>query len=517
MSTILDQLILDVAEQIPKFNDYMLRGFIKKQINSSPEFIDTVYKEAVKLVNGAVTYHDYEILSPADRINFELSMSNPNKLKLQTAVSELQLVRFRFSHEGRFYYTHFYTPYLHNDMLFINGRRYGLIKSVTDQIFSRSKHSGLQVRPIRALLGFNRNNQFRLVSEQRGVISSEFIITARLYHKEKQSKRSCEFTVLHYLLCKFGFVNTMLQFGLLVDDLTFVDHVRPMDNTEYDYFIAKQTNRKTVTDVYLRVRRSVLQHQVIRKVIANLLYLLTHFNFHTVESLYQPDGHDFRVMLGRILNATGSHVETKAKSDADNHIITVDHFIDPITKARFHTFGLMVDDIYQLLHYIFVEIDNFLVNTLPQNLYKKRIDVIDSTLVVAFATTIFKAFYKCHAKTKLQQREVKQLFYQRPMAITEIYSSRRKTQSRNVNPAPEIYGDNWLVSSGIFKLRPGGTPQERFDPSMPLVESIVAFSGSTPGLTGLINPYLPINEQGGVERPDYAEDIEEIVNYLPSR
>jgi hypothetical protein len=51
---------------------------------------------------------------------------------------------------------------------------------------------------------------------------------------------------------------------------------------------------------------------------------------------------------------------------------------------------------------------------------------------------------------------------------------------------------------------------------MPVVESIIAFSGSTPGLTGTLNPYLPIDRQGGVVCPDYAEDISEITKYLPS-
>lgn len=515
MST-MDKIILDIADNMPKFNEYALKTFVRKQINSAPDFIDMVYREAVKLVNGVVVYHGYDILTPTERIEYELNVPQAKKPMLQVAISELQLVRFKFTYDGVYYYTHFYTPYLLHDMLVVNGKHYGLIKTITDQVFSHTKNGGLQVRPIRHLLEFNRSRQFRLTSVHRGVLSSEFIIQAGLWHKRKQGKRLCDFTVLHYLLCKYGFTNTMLKFGLSGDDIKFTDYVGPNDDQEYDYFAARISPKKGVIDLYLRVRSTLLVDTTIRKLVANLLYLLTHFGFQTVETLMTPDGHDFRVMLGRILNAQGSHDESKARSDADNHIVSVDHFIDPLTKARFHTFGLKVDNIYDLLLYIFVEIDRFLVNSIPNDLLTKRIDVIEGTLIPAFASTIFRAFYNCQGKIRLQKRDIQQLFYNRPMAVAEIYSSRRRSSPRTVNPHPEQYGDNWLLASGIFKLRPGGTSSERFHPSMCVVESIIAFTGATPGMTGLINPYCTIGPEGGFIRPDYAEDVEEILQYLPS-
>ncbi|CAK9254161.1 unnamed protein product [Sphagnum jensenii] len=47
---------------------------------------------------------------------------------------------------------------------------------------------------------------------------------------------------------------------------------------------------------------------------------------------------------------------------------------------------------------------------------------------------------------------------------------------------------------------------------MAVVESLIAFSKSSPGAAGAINPYLTIEKHGGVIRPDYADEIDALEN-----
>ena len=97
--------------------------------------------------------------------------------------------------------------------------------------------------------------------------------------------------------------------------------------------------------------------------------------------------------------------------------------------------------------------------------------------------------------------------------------------------SPSQYNDNWLLSVGAKKTRQnssinknsskGGstsktsTPEHRFHPSMAVVESIIAFSSSNPGISGTINPFLEIDSHGFIHKPDYAAEVDAILPYLP--
>jgi hypothetical protein len=93
-----------------------------------------------------------------------------------------------------------------------------------------------------------------------------------------------------------------------------------------------------------------------------------------------------------------------------------------------------------------------------------------------------------------------------------------------VQKSPPAYGDNALVGWLIQKMRQSsqsksgkviGSPDHQFDPSVLVVESVIAFSKTNPGAAGSINPYLQITPTGGVIRSDYADEIDEVKKYFP--
>ncbi len=513
----MDDIILAVANAIPKFNADLLRGFTTKQINSAPEFIDTTFKEAVKLNNGAIDYIGYNILKPEDRVRFELGAKKQQKRqKIQIATSEMQLVEFRFVHEGRHVDppVYLYTPYMHKDMLVVRDKLYGVHRGISEQVFSRLYDKGvdgIMVRPIRTPIPFNRKISFRLVSSASNeVIQTEFVITTKL-HSKKHGRRKCDTTNILYLICKFGFYNVVTKLGVAIEDIGFVEYP-VVGDPDYEYFLAKAPSK--MNNLHMRVRRDVLQNPVHRKLIANILYTLHYFDIQTAEDLTEASGSIWRVMLGRILYPDTTFM--KARSDADTHIASVDSVIDPKSKERFNEFGVHIDDIYDLLFYVFVELDQIMVNSTVQDLYNKRVDVVHGILIEAYAKTIFHRFYRTNQKSTLKDLEVKFLLKMKPTIIDSAYSSRRKGAARNVSTAPQIFNDSWLESIGLYKIRHAGSAEQRFHPSMAVVESLVAFSGANIGVTGLINPFAQIGENGGIIRPDYADDIDELLQYLPS-
>lgn len=516
----MDEIINAVAEACPKFERELLETHPKRQIESAPQFIDQCLREAVKLNSGAVEYLGYEVVKPEERAEFEIGRATK---KITFWTSELLLLKYKFRHDGKILQpSYIYVPYLVDNMLVIKSKAYAIHKGIIEQIFSRKneKHGdGIIIRPIRARIPFTRKHSYKLEGHTSSYRSTEFIISAGLHHKAG-TKSSIDKTIIHYLLCKFGLVNTLSQFGLQPEDVSFVEFVNQEDN-DHEYFVAKKVTRNSPRTMFMKVAKHVLNQKITRKLVANILYTLVFFDFQTIDELYDPSGSIFRVMLGKIIGGSDRNAASviHVRNIADTHIASVDLFLDPITRKRFNEFGVRVDDIYQLLFYVFVEIDRILVNSAPQDLYTKRIDVTDGILIKAYAEMIFGNFYRANQRYNLRAKEVSTLLKFKAMAIDAAYSSRKRGAGKNVSTAPAVYNDNWLVSCGIFKIRLSGSAEQRFHPSMAYVESLVSFSGENIGQTGALNPFCKINANGTTDgaicRQDYCDDIDALSPYLP--
>lgn len=508
----MDKILQAISDEMPKINQELLVGFVENSIGDSVHYVDTAFKGAVQLVPGAVSYKGYEILGPRERVIAEL---DSKKIRICLATSELQLVEFRLEHQGTIHPCKIYVPYMHNRMLHIRGKRYSVNLGISEQVYSRVQDKGvdgLMVRPIRARITFNRKDIIRLVDYRtRAVVASPFVVTVKLHHK-RHNRRKIDTSVILYLLCKFGLKNTLIKLGIDPNMISFVDQPDYNDRGNA-YILAKKPSKND--NLFLKVDYEELaSNRHLAKIIGSIIYTLNISDNHSIDEFWDPSGSMWRVILGRIIypDAPG----TKARTDADTHIQSVDIFIDPISRKRFNDFGVHVQDIYELLIYTFSEIDTIMVNSTSQNLYDKRVDITDGVMIPSFVTTIYQRFYRTNQRTQLRDREVKALVKIRPMVIDQAWSSARRGSPRNITTAPQMFNDSWLASCGIFKIRAAGSADQRFHPSMAVVESLVAFSGANVGQTGLINPYLQINPKtGGIIRPNYAEDIDVIEHYLP--
>lgn len=518
------EVVQAVADNMPKINRYLVEGYAKESMDDSVKFVDMTYRDAVRWGGNVIEYCGYRTLSPEDRAEKELEFVLKRKSRLSMAISERVLVEFKFRYQGKEYFTYIYMLYVSDGMLIVKDKRYAIHLGISECVFARvhnKSKDGIIVRPIRARLEFNRKSKARFASVSSGEILSEFVITTVLHHKEV-GKRACDPTVMLYLVCKFGFrevVRTMA--GLTDDDIGFREYPDMTKADEYEYFVATKETRDP--KVHLYVRKELLDNShLVRKIVVNLLYTLTHFSFQTVDDVYDPKARVWRIIMGIIIYKPSLHA--KALADADTHIQSVDTFIDPLTRERFHYFGVNVDDIYQLLYYIFREIDRIMVNSSSNDLYSKRIDIIDGIFIASYATAIYRRFYKTNQRPKLQDREVMNMLKINPMVIEDAFSSRKNwgQSMHNISPAPQIYGDNILLSCSIFKLRPSGKQSERAHPSFAVVESIMAFSGNTVGVNGLINPYLDISRKtatspgGAIIKPKRAAELEVLKQYLPA-
>lgn len=519
----MDDIILAVANALPRFNDWLLRGYTRKQINGAPQFIASAFREATRYIHNEVKFIDARILSPEERVQYELGTKGKSSV-IRTgapiAVSEMALWDFQFEHQGRAHHVYLYIPYLKDDVLVINDTRVGVQRMITEQIFSRT-NDGVRVRVMRAPLSILRNTTHQIVSATLpNWHRTEFLVVTPLHEHQSKSKKKAQPTLLHYLLCYYGLEETLKRFGLSGDDLAFVPRVGP-DVEQYNYFVA--TGDLKNHPVYLKVRHEVLENATWAKLVVNLLYICTFYSNHSVKSLYDGTS-TWRVYMGRIIRPE-NEPDALVRGHTDRHIFSVSLYLDHESRERFAAFGVRVTDFYEFLCYVFVEIERIMVTTSHQNLFNHRVEVFESILIQTVIRNIYPKFYKAEqAGRRLDDRAVGNLLRLSPVLIKKGLHKMPNV----VNP-PSMYNDNWLIMIGLAKQRQTGArrataknpsanaPESRFHSSIPYVESMTAFSGKVPGMGGFVNPFLTIDEHGGVVVQDYVEEIVAITKYLPHR
>ena len=507
------QIANAVRERIPQYNRYLIKDFTAEQVAGSADYLEVVFQEAVKLFGGVITYHGKRIVSPEERADIELLY----KKGCSVTVSELLLVEYQFLYAGRIFPVPMYVPYLKNDVIVIEDTVYVPVRSIKEKVFSKTT-SGITMKVIRQPIPFYKTSTYRIESVSDDWFSNESVPTTSIYNQARTNRRKMiDPTIVHYLLCKFGFYGTVGRFGLSTEDIEFTNMVGG-DVDTFRYFAAKKTKTPKQVDLFLKVRKTSIENPIISKLVASILYTITAFQKHHVEHLYEPTGTVFRIMLGKIIHGTALP-EIQCKNKIDTHIASLDTYLDPNTKNRLRSYEINVNDIYDTLQYVFKEIDNIHRNTSHTDLYNSRIDVIEELLVETIVKSIYGRWYKAETDPKkLNEKEVRSILNFPRDLVTKLH------MSRIVQKNPPAFGDNILVGWLIQKIRQSGlsasgriikSPDHRFHSSMASVETLIAFSKSNPGAGGAINPYLQISNNGSVIRQSYSDEIDALQPFLP--
>lgn len=508
-----------IRDNTPNYNGYLLRGYMAEQVAGAADFVGTMFGEAVKLFDGHIQYRGYAIMPPERRADYEMKPSKSGGVGgCRVTTSDMILVEYVFSYQDREYRTPLYIPYLYNDAIRVEDTVYVLPHAIKEQAFSRIA-SGVTLKVIRQPLPFHQNTTYRLNSLSDDWVSNEMVPTTVIHNLSERNGRGKlpAATIIHYLLCKFGFVATLARFDIAPDECAFAMEIGA-DTETFRYFNARQVKKKAPAELFLKVSKAKLEHPVVCKFIASLLHVLTSFSRHSVEDLYEPTGIIFRVLLAKIIYGHSLN-EIQGERRLGSHIASLDTYLDPITQRRLCDYGIVVKDIYDLLQYVFCEIDR-LARVSHTDLYGTRIDYLEELLGETVIRAIYSRWYPLVRRLggRLNDAEVTKILRFPDNLIGRLSSS------RIVQKSPSQYGDNVLVGRLSQKVRLSGlsssgtiigSPDHRFHPSMAVVESITAFSKTNPGAAGTINPYLEITSNGSVVRPPYADEIDELTSYLP--
>lgn len=513
-----DNMFESVKDELPKFNDNLLKGFRTQQVNRCAEFMDTVYKEAVKLFNGTLEYKGYRILSPEERVAYNLNNAMI-KGRVEIQQSELQLVQYLFQFEGQTIPVHICLPYLYNGAIVIRDTKYYLLLPIIERMIYRIT-DGVIIKVMRSPLQFWRNAQYSYTSTS-GESFFDALITAKVHYKKGTSNtaRSTQTPLLLYLLSyyKFNYLLTTI-FGLPAESIIFTNENYPHDET-YLYFKCKE-------HIYLRVdRANVMTDITFRRFVASLLYIIGTTKRYSISDLY--DQTFYRTLLGKNLYGQNTK-ESLAAGHAESDLNSLKTYLDYYTKKDLESMRIYCNDVFDLFVVVFFNIDSWLLEYAPNDLFAKRLGGIE-LLLMGMVRSTFTRFYDTLRKNKMPNislNNIQSMLKMDYMNITNIHSL------SCVHSNSSLYNDNTLLSTLIKKVRLVST-QERgskkktnlisakehqFHPSFLAIESALAISSSSPGISGDINPFAQIDENGNFlkEKMPWYDEILPLMRYLVS-
>ncbi len=327
-------------------------------------------------------------------------------------------------------------------------------------------------------------------------------------------------------MCKFGLTNTLAHYGIDPSHFSFVTSV-PKNWVHEEYVYIKATSR-----LFIKIRNDYMSKLIPRRVIATLVYLLSFYDEATITDLYDPTNTIFRIMFGLAIFGLGYN-RPLANSQAQSHFDSLETYLDPITKEELAKQGIHCNAIYELIDQVFLNIDKWVTEHSPNDLFEKKVGVTD-IILADLVSDINNKVYEAIKQKKLTHRIVSKMFKMRSRTIFGIY------QNSIQRSGGSVYNDNALLSLSGKKTRysnsnnkkptsgnkKGGGhkttnlithKEHRFHPSFAVIESIMSLPSTNPGIGGTINPFAPITVDGYFYKPDYAKVLDNLEKDLPIR
>lgn len=516
-----DEILCAVDAQMPSYNRKLILDFPREQVDRIVEILEMTFKEAFKFLHNVATLESVRVLTPRERI--QVDIGGPKSTAASTALSEMTMVAFTIVHNKRRYESIVEVPYLVDGTVISRGSKYAFLFNIMEQVFSISENT-MTARVIRQPLRFTRDQYITLKSATSDFTCTEPIVEAQLH--SKMNRNVSPSTIANYLLCKFGLRGTLARFGLSDDDISFVENCGD-DTDAYEYFVLKKPKVKDSTTLYMKVSKDALTDMTSRKLAANIFQVICRWTTYTLDDIYSKTCDMYLISLGETLTSSGGR--SMAFSQAEANLYSVSFFLEPHSNNRFAKFGVEVDTIWDLLQYVFTEGDRILVGAVPQNLYNRRISIIDQFVIEKFVQRIYSLVYHLDQTTSvIGPREIAKLTRIQSRRASPIVVKARANASRRINlesAGNATSNGNVLLGVALhYHHATGGgagkspslrSPEARFDPSHGAVTSLTAFPGDSPLTKGAINPFLEIDEHGGIIEPSYADELEKLRPKLP--
>ena len=505
-----NRVVSELNKKLPDFNDDLLIGYKRRNIDRSKDFMSEVFIAAISYINNCkkdihVEYVGYEVVSPVEQLRYEFNQKIV-KDQFDINADTVRLVEYKFnvhyytstgSEQVEEQSTRLYLPYWPNTGIMVIGGVQYYLKHVLSDIIVRVNNSVI-VKVIRSPLQFWRTNE--IIVDIHGQEYLVTMITLQAHYRKGGDKNKNKPPMLLYLLAEYGFDVTMQKMDTY-GRIEFINE--PIEDGASIIF-------EILPNLYLRVDGDVMEDVQASRVVAPIVRLLRDYAEDTAACLSEiKDVLLYRVILGKILYGRSVNAPL-AQEHAISVVLSLETYLDERAIAELDPTGKnRLKDVYDLFIYVANNIDMWLVNYSCNDLFEKRLEGINKILYF-LVCNFFKQFYDRTKNRNLQYTKISTALQIPFNLIHKIKSN----DNEHLDLVKGSYNDNVLFTLLVDKLRQSKpsnghkssnknlitAPEHRFHPSFVAIESVLSIPKSNPGIAGDINPFAIIDKDGNFDK-----------------
>lgn len=506
--------IEDFTNRLPVLNEDLLLRFRKEGMDSMVRVLDQTFRDSLSLFKGSVEYRGYRVLGPIEASAWRIRES-VKKGKVSVAHNSRTLVEFMFRIDDLDYPMHIQLPFVEDGCVWLEGGRFFPLFTLIERMVHVSvDEQRVDIKVDRLLMVFRKSKSFALKSEEDHILR-EVCITAKL-HLSRRASRSEICPLLLYHLVDYG-MEALKYYGFADGDLELTDKVRK--HQDFVHF--------KIGPGYIRVRKSKLQTLSRKRVVIALSRILNG-SPNWFEEINQSQNMFLKFILGKFTAPTNmSRTPPTMIKHAEDHLLVYRILLDAGSRITFNRAGWECESISDLLYIVHENMDEWLMRE-PRNLYTKKIAAMEVTLAPLIVKINKTQYESLDKRSKL----VDPTSFRKHTRSVSSMQPRWFLEAETFRAEPDIVNSNWLMSIGLKEIRKldnsgfntgkgkkGGQGKGTKTPTHLLIShpswlpilSLYALPSSKPVITGSVNSFLHVDEDGQFIVP---QDLKEKIKHV---
>ena len=403
--------------ELPKINPLLGNGLAVEHLKHVEDYIDNVFKVVAAGFPPGLVYEGPRRCTPLEEWA-ETTRKKNNRSVFDIARSDIYMVEYRFSYYDKetgkrtpLHSRYFSLPFVSKaGTIYLGGARFVISPVLSDRVISIGMTS-VFVRLLKAKLTFNRATHHYVING--GTRESVYVVWSDVYNEKSNPNApkptvDANCTLVHYLLCKYGFTETFKRFAGCVpivggDELTeenypasqwVICRSRQFAPTGYKQSIYPMSTLRLAIPI---------EHYtpMMRGMVGGFYYVVDHFPdriFPTAE--YYDSRRLWMVLLGHLI-WSGNEREGILYTDVETHIASLDEYVDTLMQTKLASAGYHCPDIYTLFGLILENFNLWLSssNDRVNTMYGKELSVLPY-VCYPITVAIVKLYFKLKAAMK---------------------------------------------------------------------------------------------------------------------
>ncbi len=495
------EMIQEVANQLPPFNDFVIRRFTEQSFEQLANLLDSHFKKV--MCNMELQYVSHRTLNPLEAMDWQLNHAPYRKKNIDVSRTTYTVEAFDFDLHGDKFTAYIQLPFLEHHAVFIAGSRYYPQIMISEKIIQPMR-STVTIKAAVLVMKFFRHER-RTIRSVDGRSFHQFLVQAKI-HWSKKSRNTPPLLLYH--LVEHGFTEAFCRYGFNHEHISVVENEEVAPG--YTLFRISPKILIKASDVMLQsvrgLRLVIALHQVLRS-----------WTGYEVDDVYNRNTSLYKIILGKMIHQANSAIQFC--KFADNHLSAYTLMFDDSLQRAINKMGYPCNNMSDLFYCIEANIDKWLMQK-PNDLFNMRLAMTEK-----FAELLIKAI--SGARFTLIETSRNGLTYETAKAFVKRLSMISLLWARDFcRSEPCIVNGNWMMSIGIKSRRVfgdeigkrgqrkkvGKLPKVmcRSHPSWPVVDSSVALPSSNPIIVGTINPYLQVDDDGDIIVPEWFNEIADL-------